>query len=123
MIWIEIILFSVTAGAVLFFINKVDSAKSRKLYYLIFIIMFSVLITIAAGLRARIDTSNIIFGYIVPSILLSVVLCSEAILVSIGIRKLTNKANTFLYFPLFLLSLWVVSFLTMAVAVSIYPGS
>lgn len=90
MIWIEIILLSVTAGATLFLINKSDNIRLRNLYYLIFTIIFTILITIAVGFQARIDTSRIISGYIVPCIIFSVILCSEAILISIGIRKFTN---------------------------------
>ncbi len=123
MVWLQIILFSVVAGIVLFFVNKANSVKSRKPYYLIFTIIFSILITIAVGLQARIDTSNIIFGYIVPSTIFSVILCAEAILISLGIKKYTNIANIFLYLPIFLLILWVMYFITMTVLVSFYPGS
>ncbi len=123
MIWLQIILFIVVAGVILFLISNTDSVKSRKLYYLIFTVIFSVLITAAVGLQARIDTSNIVFGYIVPSIIFSIILCAEAILISIGIKKYTNIANIFLYLPIFLLVLGGVYFITMTVLVSFYPGS
>jgi len=123
MVWFQIILFSVIAGIVLFFINKTDSEKSKKLYYLIFTIIFSILLTIAFGLQARIDASNIMFGYILPSTIFSITLCVEAIFISIGIKKYTKIVNIFLYLPIFLLVLWVVYFITMTALVSFYPGS
>ncbi|VAW89395.1 hypothetical protein MNBD_GAMMA17-796 [hydrothermal vent metagenome] len=123
MIWVQIITFSVAAGVVLFLINNMDSVKSRKFYYLIFAVIFSVLITTAVGLQARIDTSNIVFGYIIPSIIFSIIICAEAILISIGIKKYANVTNIFLYLPIFLLVSGGIYLITMTIIVSFYPGS
>jgi len=123
MIWVQIITFSVAAGVVLFLINNMDSVKSRKLYYLIFAVIFSVLITTAVGLQARIDTSNIVLGYIIPSIIFSIIICAEAILISIGIKKYANVTNIFLYLPIFLLVSGGIYLITMTIIVSFYPGS
>ena len=123
MVWLQITLFSLLAGTILFFINKKEYAKFRKFYYLIFIIAFSVLITAAFGFQARIDTSDIIFSYLLPSTILSIVLCAEAIFISIVIHKYADIANVFFYLPVFLLMLWVVYFITGTIIVSFYPGS
>lgn len=123
MIWVQIITFSVAAGVVLFLINNMDSVKSRKFYYLIFAVIFSVLITTAVGLQARIDTSNIVLGYIIPSIIFSIIICAEAILISIGIKKYANVTNIFLYLPIFLLVSGGIYLITMTIIVSFYPGS
>lgn len=123
MVWLQIILFSVASGIVLFFINKTDSIKSRNIYYLIFVIIFSVSITVTFGLQARIDTSSIMFGYILPGAIFSIILCSEAIFSSIFISKYTNIKSIFLYLPIFLLILWPMYFMTILILASFYPGS
>ena len=123
MVWFQIMLFSLAAGLMLFFTNKTDKSKVRNLYYLIFIIIFSVLITTAFALQARIDTSNIVFGFILPSMIISIILCIEAIFVSKVINKYINVVNIFLYLPIFIIVLWVVYFITLTIIISFYPGS
>ena len=123
MIWLQIILFSIIAGIVLFLIHKVDRKKSTIPYYIIFTLIFSILIATAIGFQARIDTSNIIFSYILPSTVFSITLCIEAIIVSIAIKNYTNIKSMLLYLPTFILLLLIIYFLTMTVLVSIYPGS
>jgi bacteriorhodopsin len=123
MVWLQIILFSLGSGISLFFINKTDNAKIRKFYYLIFVIISTILITAAFGFQARIDTSNIVLGFIVPSTILSIILCAEAIFISIIINKYTNVVSVFLYLPIFLFVVWIIYFITMTVVVCFYPGS
>lgn len=123
MVWFQIILLSTIAGIALFFINKTGNVKSRKYYFLLFIIVLSCVIMVAFGLQARIDTSNIIFGYILPGGVFSMILCAEAVFISIIINKYTKIDNIIFYLPTFFLGLGLVNYITLLALASFYPGS
>ena len=121
MIGIQIILFSIVSGTTLFFINKLDSIRLRRFYYLLFTILASALIAIIIGLQGRIDTLNIISNYLLPVTLFSFVSCIEAIIVSIVIKRYSGISNIFLYVLLFSLVVLIFWSITMVFFVSLYP--
>lgn len=123
MAWIQIVAFSLAAGLVLHGADKIAEVRRRRRWHLIFVIVFSVAITVAFGLQARIDRVHPVIGFLVPSMLIAALLCMEAWLVAACIRRYTSIKTLVAFLPVFLAVLWAVCFVTMTLMVLVYPGS
>lgn len=123
MIWLQIVAFSMVAATVLHQIGRQEQARRRRFCYTAFAICFTMAITIAFGLQARIDTASPVTGFLLPALLVSAMVCAAALLVATGLRRYTNLTRLPAYVPAFVLALWAICFVALTIAAATYPGS
>lgn len=124
MVWFQIITISIASGIWLYYIEYKNKSRIKILHYAIFLLCMSIFTSILV-IKAQFGMSDP--GYFeietLGLVLLFTILGIEAIYVAKFIQNKGPNYSVFLYLPLFLLGIGIVSFITMLILVAFYPGS
>jgi len=124
MVWFQIISISIASGIWLYYIGRKHNSHKKRLHYAIFLFFIPILAsTLVINAQFEISDPDYFEIETLGLILLFLILRIEAIYVAKFTQNKIQSYNVFLYLPLFLLGLGVVSFFTMLILVAFYPGS
>ena len=124
MVWFQIVTISIVSGVWLYYIGYKNKSRKKLLHYAIFLFCIPVLSSVLI-INAQFEVSDPDYLGIetLGLVLLLMTLGIEAIYVAKFIQNKVPSHNIFLYLPIFLLGLGIVSFITMLILVAFYPGS
>lgn len=124
MVWFQIITISIASGIWLYFIGYKHKSRKKQLNYAIFLLCMPILVSILViNEQFKISDPNYFGIEMLELILFFLVVSIEAIYVSKYIKKFIQNYSIFPFVSLYVISLWLVSFLTAVIVGLVYPGS
>jgi len=124
MVWFQIITISIASGIWLYYIGYKHKPRKKQLNYAIFLLCMPILASILViNEQFKISGPNYFGIEMLELILLFLIVSIEAIYIAKYIKKFIPKYNIFSFVPLYIVSLWLVSFFTVVIVGLVHPGS
>ncbi len=124
MVWLQIIMISITSGIWLYCIEYKYRSRKKQLNYAAFLLCMPIIASILIiNEQFKISRPNYFGGEMLELILFFLVVGIEAIYLAKYIKKCTQKFSIFYFVPLYVLGLWLISFFTVVIVGLVYLGN
>ena len=124
MVWVQILSISIASGIWLYYIGRIHDSHKKRLHYAIFLFCTPILVSILVINEQFIISSPNYFGVeMLELVSFHLAISIEAIYTAKCVKQFISKDNIFYFVPLYVVCLWILTFLTIVIVGLVYPGS